>query len=101
MFGLGLLLGTRSCRTRRGTRLVLLDKVAWEDTLVFHAILVDVLAAIPVGVLLVGDGDDLALVEVEVVLVVRDVVVQCLDLEHHGCRRVVEWYAYAVVLEFW
>jgi hypothetical protein len=45
--------------------------------------LIDVFPAIPVGVLLIGDGDDLADGEGEVVVVARRIVIQGLDLERH------------------
>jgi hypothetical protein len=50
---------------------------------VLCARLVDVFSPVPVGVLLVGNGYDLADAEIEVVLVARGVVIQGLDLERH------------------
>jgi hypothetical protein len=67
----GLLLGASSSWTRRCGRLKLLDKVSREYTLVLHALVVEIFPAIPVGVLLFVDGDDLSNSKVEVILMRR------------------------------
>jgi hypothetical protein len=67
----GLFLGTGSSWTRRCSRLKLLDKVSRENTLLLHAVVVDIFPAIPVGVLLISNSDDLTDTKVEVVLMGR------------------------------
>lgn len=81
---LGLLLGGTSwpsCRAGRSLGLVAFDKVAREDALLLDTVVVDVFSAIPIGVLLIGNGDDLAGGEVEIVLMTRVVLEDGFDLE--------------------
>jgi hypothetical protein len=82
--GLGsfrLLLVTSPSRARRRGRLELFDKVAREDAFLLHAMVVEVFPAIPVVVLLIGDGDDLPNTKVQVILMRGRVLVKGLDLE--------------------
>jgi hypothetical protein len=69
---------------RRGGRLNLLDEVARKDALALGTARVSVHTAIPVIVFLFCDGDDLASVEIQIVLVWRGVFVEGLDAEQGG-----------------
>jgi hypothetical protein len=77
-----LLLFSHGPRGRDGLKL--LDKIAREYALLLGAGLVDVDAAVPVGVIIVRDSNDLPGGEVEVVLVRRRVFVERLDAEQGG-----------------
>ena len=95
--GLGLLLGSRSSRAGRGDWLVLLDEVPGEESLMLSSSVVEILAGVPVVVLLFGDGYDLPDWEVQVILVRRGVLVDGLDLVRHGCTARVKAQAKAKV----
>jgi hypothetical protein len=65
-----LLFGPRRARRPwRSSRFISLDEITWEDALFLRSRVVDILAVIPVGILLGSDGDDLVYVEIEVIVV--------------------------------
>jgi hypothetical protein len=65
-----LLFGPRRARGPwRSSRFISLDKIAREDALFLRTRVGDILAVIPVVILLGGDRDDLAYVEIEVIVV--------------------------------
>lgn len=82
---LGVLLGPCSRWPRRRCRLYLFNKVTGENAFVLGAVCAHVLAAIPVVLVFVRDGDDLADVKVEIVFMRRRVLIDGLDAEQ-GCH---------------
>jgi hypothetical protein len=77
-----MVLGASSGRSGRSGRLVLLDEVAREYAFLLHTALVDIFAGIPVGILLLSNSDDLAYIELQVVVMARVILEDGLDLEH-------------------